>query len=122
MPKSFPQRFLQAATGLTVALLACEPTGSIVPLRQDEKVLVDAYVRLAVLENRRGDAVPESVDVAFDRLAQRLDSTAVQRAIAGLETDPRRWEYVYDAIVREFQRLENSPAPPSLANPRPGTP
>jgi len=81
---------------------------------------VDTYVRLTVLENRRGDAVPESVQAAFDRLARGLDSTAVRRAIAGLEADPSRWESVFDAIVREFERLENSPTPPSLTDPRPG--
>lgn len=83
---------------------------------------MDAYVRLTVLEHRRGEAVPESVNAAFDRLAQSLDSTAVRRALVGLEADPRRWESVYDAIVREFQRLENSTTPPSLVNPRPGVP
>ncbi len=81
---------------------------------------MDTYVRLTVLEQRRGEAVPESVNAAFDRLAQSLDSTIVQRALEGLEADPRRWEFIYDAIVREFQRIDNSTTPPSLTDPGAG--
>jgi hypothetical protein len=114
---------LPVILGFGLGAFGCEPSPQeMPPLRADEKVLVDAYVRISVLENCRGEAVPESVHAAFDRVARDLDSTAVRRALDGLAREPRRWEPVFDAIVQEFQRLENSPTPPSLRDPRPGVP
>jgi hypothetical protein len=78
-------------------------------LDADERVLVDLYVRLTLLEALRPDR-PDSVDVELDRLSTEYDSLAVQRALARLETEPMRWEKVYETItarLTEMSQLED---------------
>jgi hypothetical protein len=79
-------------------------------LSDDELTLVETYVRIVVLEAWRADA-PDSVGPALDRLAAAHDSTAVRRALTGLESDPARWEQVFDAIARRLREIEEDPNP-----------
>jgi hypothetical protein len=110
-------RLLAVAAGLALACRATGPSGP--ALRADERALVDVYVRITQIEALRGDQ-PDSVGPALDRLAASYDSTAVQRALALLETDPTRWQLVFDAIPTRLHELEEDPhlrggLPPSIA-------
>lgn len=99
--------FAVAAT----AILACRGPGPSGPaLRPDERALVEVYVRITQIEALRGDQ-PDSVGPALDRLAATYDSTAVQHALARLEDDPSRWQFVFDAIAQRLHQLEESPTP-----------
>lgn len=87
--------------------LACRGAGPSGPpaLGADERTLVDLYVRISQIESRRADE-PDSVGPALDRLRVGADSAAVQRALARLEAEPVRWQYVFDAIAQRLQELE----------------
>jgi hypothetical protein len=102
---------LALITGMLCGALAgCSRSPSQPDLTQDERRLVDLYVRLTVLESLRQDA-PDSSEAGFRRLAQSYDSTAVRRRLDALSTDPRRWQVVYDAIARRLRELEEHPDP-----------
>jgi hypothetical protein len=98
---------------LTISLLACAcaPSGrDDAALSSDERVFVDTYVRILVLDAWRDDA-PDSVGPALDRLAATHDSTAVRAALRRLAAEPERWERVYDAVARRLHELEREPTP-----------
>ena len=103
------------------ALLGCRGSGPSGPaLRADERALVEVYVRIAQIESMRSDQ-PDSVGPAFDRLAATYDSTAVERALAELEAEPTRWQFVFDAIAQRLHQIEESTGAERLpgAVPRP---
>ena len=110
------------------ALLGCRGPGPSGPaLRADERALVDVYVQIAQLESMRSDQ-PDSLAPALDRLATTYDSTAVQRALAQLEAEPTRWQFVFDAIAQRLHQLEESTGaervpgalpPPDVSAPEP---
>ena len=77
-------------------------------LEPDERSLVDAYVRLALLQTLRAES-PDSAAVLRRELAATLDTTAVRRAMASISRDPLRWELVYDAIAKRLVQLEDDP-------------
>jgi hypothetical protein len=102
---------LALCLGILAGTLSCQGTPPAAPpLTDDEQVLVDLYVRVAVLDSWRADA-PDSVGPALDRLGAGADSAAVRRALAALRSEPRRWEWVLDAIVQRLHALEESPDP-----------
>lgn len=103
------RRLVGACAWGVVLLAACKPSGP-APLSPDERVLVDTYVRIAVLDVYRGDE-PDSAQVALDALAARPDSAAVRRALAQLEKSPERWEAVWDTISKQLRDLEAQPSP-----------
>jgi hypothetical protein len=80
------------------------------PLRPQERALVDLYVRITAAEGGRA-VLPESVGTALDRIASTADTTAVRAALRGLEGEPERWEYVWDAIHERLIELEEKPQP-----------
>jgi len=80
------------------------------PLRPQELALVDLYVRITQIEARRS-TVPDSVVPALDQLAATQDSTLVRDALAALQREPERWEYVWDAIHKRLRESEESPQP-----------
>jgi hypothetical protein len=123
--RAFRLRWLAMAAA---GLLACRgPSPSGPALRPHERALVDVYVRISQIEALRADE-PDSVNPALDRLAASYDSVAVGRALAELEADPTRWQFVFDAISQRLHELEESPAggglprvqpPPELSAPGP---
>ena len=107
--------------GVAAVGLACRGAGPSGPpaLGADERTLVDLYVRICQIESRRADE-PDSVGPALDRLRAGADSAAVQRALAHLEAEPVRWQYVFDAIAQRLQELEESTGQPPLPAPDDG--
>lgn len=77
-------------------------------LAPDERSLVDAYVRLALLQMLRSES-PDSAAGLRQQLAATLDTTAVRRAMSSLSQDPLRWEVVYDSIAKRLVQLEDDP-------------
>lgn len=103
------RRVARALASGVVLLASCKPSGP-APLSADEQVLVNTYVRIAVLDVYRGDE-PDSARVALDALAAQPDSAAVRRALAQLEQSPERWEAVWDTISKQLRDLEAQPSP-----------
>lgn len=106
--------------GLCVAgaFLACDSgTPSRPPLSREEALLVDLYVQITRLEQARQD-FPDSTVAGFEHLAARYDSLEVHRGFALLESDPRRWEFVYDEIARRLRQFEEDPNPTPPWRPR----
>jgi hypothetical protein len=96
---------------IAVALAGCGRTGPVEPdLSRDERLLVDLYVRITVLEQARED-FPDLSEAGFQRLARSYDSTAVKRALERLAEDPQRWEQVYSAIAKRLHEIEEDPDP-----------
>lgn len=107
-------------------------------LAPDERLLVDTYVRLTVLEalqTQTPDSVEtvEAVAAALEALDAELDTTAVRRALESLAHEPMRWERIYAAIAQRLMELEQMPeawwsvatgdtsgTPPSPSGPEPG--
>jgi hypothetical protein len=89
--------------------LACAPEPAPEPgLDQNERQLVDAYVRLSLLEALRPD-YPDSVDAVLDSLAAAWDSTRLIDTIESLQTDPFRWERIYTAITDQLNQAQRHP-------------
>jgi len=103
-------RGLRSVAAILACACACAPSGRDATLSADERAFVDTYVRIIVLDAWRVDA-PDSVAPALDRLAQGHDSVAVRAALRRLETEPERWEHVYDEIARRLHDLEREPTP-----------
>ncbi len=104
-------RRLTLVLSVWIAVAGCGPGSESGPsLTPQERALVDAYVRISVLEAWRADE-PDSVGPALDRLAASYDSTAVRAALAGLDADPERWETVFDTIAKRLHELEKEPSP-----------
>lgn len=101
-----------AVVGLFSALwLGCAPSGEgPAVLTPDERAFVDTYVRILVLDARRGD-LPDSVGPALDRLAASHDSLAIRAAFERLDREPERWEVVYAEIAKRLHALEREPTP-----------
>ena len=94
---------------LLVPALSCAPEAPVeVPLDADERQLVDAYIRLSILEALRPD-YPDSVEAVLDSLATAWDSTDVLARIDAMRDDPFRWERVYTTISEELTELQRSP-------------
>lgn len=99
---------LAVAMGLLLGF-ACTPDHTPpAPLDLEERLLVDAYVRLSLLEALRVDS-PESVESFLDSLSAAWDSTRIVERIQRLQTEPFRWEKIYTAITVELNRLESNP-------------
>jgi hypothetical protein len=109
---------LRLLAGVVSVALACRGAGPSGPpaLRADERILVDLYVRISQIESRRADE-PDSVGPALDRLRVSADSAAVGRALAQLEAEPVRWQYVFDAIAQRLQELEEDSGLPHPSAP-----
>ena len=89
--------------------LACSSEPIVNPSLDDsERRLVDAYVRLSILEALRPDYA-DSVDAVLDSLAAAWDSTAILTSIDAMQEHPFRWEKVYMAISAELTYLQRSP-------------
>jgi hypothetical protein len=102
-------RLLLAVACGVLLVLACAPEPEPDPgLDRDERRLVDAYVRLSLLEALRPD-YPDSVDAVLDSLAAAWDSTRLIDTIEGLETHPFRWERIYSAITDELNEAQRHP-------------
>ena len=92
-----------------VALLACDGSSRDArPLSAGEKRVVDAYVRLTVLEVLHRTH-PDSVEFLFENGIVPVDTLAVLRAADSLSAHPLRWEFVFDAITRRLAELEQTP-------------
>jgi len=105
------RRLLPLVVLWLLALTACRGgKASHPPLRPQERTLVDLYVRITAAEAGRA-ILPESVGTVLDRIATTADTNAVRAALRGLEAEPERWEYVWDAIQKRLVELEEKPQP-----------
>jgi len=94
---------------MTLELAACDGMSTNAqPLNAWENRVVDAYVRLTVLEALHRDD-PDSVEALFRNGVVRIDSMAVREAVDSLSTDPLRWELVFDVIAERLRELEQTP-------------
>jgi len=97
---------------LVIALtwgVACGPEPTVEPpLDEGERQLVDAYVRLSILEALRPD-YPDSVDAVLDSLAAAWDSTRILEQVDALQEQPFRWERIFMVINAELTELQRSP-------------
>ena len=99
---------LAVALGLLLGA-ACAPEPPPEPgLNADERLLIDAYVRLSLLEALRVDS-PDSVNSILDSLSAAWDSTQIVDRIEIYQSQPFRWEKIYGAITAELNRLEKNP-------------
>ena len=101
---------LHLALAIGIALgVACSPEPVADPtLQENERRLVDAYVRLSILEALRPD-YPDSVNAVLDSLAAAWDSTHILANIDAMQADPFRWERIYTVISEELTELQRSP-------------
>jgi hypothetical protein len=88
---------------------ACAPDPEpAAPLNAEERLLVDAYVRLSLLEALRVET-PDSVESVLDSLSAAWDSTRMVERIQMQQAQPYRWEKIYTAITAELNQLERYP-------------
>ena len=99
---------LAVAMGLLLGLACAPDSPPSPPLDQEERLLVDAYVRLSILEALRADS-PDSVETVLDSLSAAWDSTRMVVRIQKQQTQPFRWEKIYAAITAELNQLERRP-------------
>ena len=97
-------RAVWLAWGLVLGLGGCDREVPPQPLGADEQALVQAYVRVAVLQALQ--AGPDSSAAAWPQLGASVDTAAVQRALSALSRDSLRWEIVYAAIAARLEELE----------------
>jgi hypothetical protein len=99
---------LALATALLMSL-ACNKAPLPDPLLNgEEQLLVDAYVRLSLLEALRVDA-PDSVESVLDSLSAAWDSTRMVERIQVHQAQPFRWEKIYSAITSQLNELQRHP-------------
>lgn len=91
-----------------LTLAACDDSSEQRALRDAEQQLVDAYVRLSVLEVLHRDH-PDSVETLLRNGVVDVDTLAVLRAADSLSVEPLRWEFVFDAITKRLEELERDP-------------
>ncbi len=102
-------RSLTVVLTLGLGLAACDSGGAEDPrLSPGERRVVDAYVKLTVLEVLHRDHA-DSVETLLANGAVSVDTLAVQRAADSLAAEPLRWEFVFDAITRRLTELERTP-------------
>jgi len=104
------RRILPALLSVAACVAACRSASGPPELSGDERALVDAYVRVAVLDAWRADE-PDTVHAILDRMAATQDTVAVGRALARLEREPLRWEGVWETIAARLHSLESEPTP-----------
>lgn len=104
-----PHRRLAIFGLLCVAFLACDRTPpSPRPLDDGERLIVDAYVRLAVLEALHHQS-PDSLEALVEAGHVVVDTLGVRRAADSLALEPLRWEFVFEAISQRLSELERTP-------------
>jgi hypothetical protein len=91
-----------------IGLAACDDSSEPAALRDTEQRLVDAYVRLSVLEVLHRDHA-DSVETLLQNGVVFIDTLAVLRAADSLSAEPLRWEFVFDAITKRLAELEQTP-------------
>lgn len=94
---------------VSILLASCTEEAPEPPLGANEKALVDAYVRLTVLQALH-ERQPDSTGVVLQQLRAEIDTTAIRNALQGLGEDPMRWEIVYAAMATRLEELEHTPA------------